>query len=319
MLVFTVSALVAAAQSWSSPSLPRAMASLQDLASSGSGHIGDFFPESATGELRAAPGEALFVAGGLAFVGPTDGTMVPVDAHAFEAMSENLWDADKLAALVDAAQGSGRVQLHPGYVDLDLEDGQLVAQVRDGNHRTVAPLLAGASPSWALLSSRTRQDLDKSRGDRGLEALYRALRRAQREAGAPEFTRRRASRLRGTPREREALRRSEAKLIALRAREDALYQDLLRTWGPYEGHYSLEEQLQRPQLFWRLRLKELAGAHGDDWVWDTPLASSDALELEGVHRQLQDLSPAMYDLRRSMGLNPVTERLDPETGEVVLR
>ncbi len=287
--------------------LPRHLRFLEDLSGRPHDGLAAYFPETAAG-MEQHRGEYVFWAGELGYLGNTDGTMVPVDAEGLAAMPENIWDERKFSALVDAAESGAQPVVYPGYADLFLEDGALTAQVRDGNHRTFAAVVAGAPFSWVLMSDRTKQELGEDGYDR---ALYRAIRKAQREQGAPMFKRKSASRLKGG---------AHAELLAGERRYDEItqamtdyYSTMLRKHGRAEGTgYSLEEQLQRPQMFWRTRARELSERHDIDWHDDPLVRQGAALE-----RERQELWQWLWDARKAAGLDPRTERLDPASGKVV--
>ena len=276
-----------------------------------------YFPKTAAGTLKPGRGESFYPADGIHYLGDDDGSMVPIDAEHLEPMPENTFDGAKFSALVDAIEGGDQPVVYPGYADLDLEDGNLVAQVRDGNHRTFAPVLAGGDMSWVMMSDATRQDLDDPARKRETEGLYRAIRKAQKDAGVTLFSRKVASRVRPS-RALDALAAAQARKVVL---DDAIvgyYRDMLRKYGrAVDTGYDLERQVERPQLFWRMRAVELRKERGVDWfdrhIDDTPATHA--------HAKLWDerMKLDLYDLRRAAGLNPVTEQLDPKTRKVVQR
>lgn len=279
------------------------------------GLLSTYYPQTARGQLRPGPREQVFDAGGIGFVGPTDGTMVPIEVANLEAMPENIWTQGKIDALVQAAQQGRHPLVHPGYADLGVEDGALHAQVRDGNHRTFAAVEAGAEVVWVLMSDSTRQDIDERRSS---EQLYRAIRRAQAEQGAPLFHRQRI-RVRQTPAV-VRLRAAEAEVLRLyRVREQVALAQL--EWlGPVEDTgWSPEEQRARPDLFVRMRLAELRGRLGRPGVLDLleePAWQALAEQENQAYAAMRALD--IYDMRKAAGLNPARERLDPVTGMVVL-
>jgi hypothetical protein len=273
-----------------------------------------YFPETAKGTLKPRKGESWYAAEGIQYLGDDDGTMVPIDAEHLEPMPENIFYPDKFSALVEAVEAGENPGVHPGYADLTVEDGALTAQVRDGNHRTFAAIAAGGTRSWVMMSDSTRQDLDQRVP--GSDALYRAIRAAQKDAGAPLFTRRAASKAKGPKKELDQLAAMQARRMELEAIEEDYYRAMLRKWGRVEQTgYPLSEQLQRPQLFWRMRLGELEKAHGSDvydQIFDAPEhTAKDAASKERA-AQLSDL----LALRTKLGLK-YNERLDPVTRKPV--
>lgn len=310
-------AALAAASAWrrrgshNAGSLPYGLRFLEHYLGASHRGLAAYFPETAKGMLKPRRGEAWFDADGMHYLGDTDGTMVPIDADDLEPMPENIFYPDKFSALVEAVEAGDNPGVYPGYADLTVEDGRLVAQVRDGNHRTFAPIAAGGTRSWVMMSDNTRQDLD--RRTPGSEALYRAVRAAQRAAGAPLFTRRSAGKVKGPTAELRRLAALERRRIELEGLEDTHYRAMLRRWGRVEetGH-PLFDQLERAQLFWRLRLSELRAAHGAAWLdehlFDTPEHDAAAR----VTQARSALFSELYDLRKALGLK-VGERLDPAT------
>ncbi len=284
---------------------------LDDLASAPHGDLADYFPETAAGALRPRRGESLYPAGGVDFVGRDDGTMVPVDAQHLEPMPENIWDAGKFATLVEAAESGREPAVDPGYADLTLEGDALVAQVRDGNHRTFAPVAAGADYSWVMVSDRTRQEIDERAP--GSDALYRAIRAAQRRAVAPLLKRRPVGRV--APGKREELIAAERRYRDLEVEVAEVERTLLREYGPAQraggGSRDLAEQLRRPGVYWRQRFNEL-----DLDMQDEVLDGLLGRRFRDVDAERHALGMKLYDMRREAGLKH-GERLDPDTGEVV--
>lgn len=273
-----------------------------------------YFPKTAAGTLKPGRGESFYPADGIHYLGDDDGSMVPVQAEHLEPMPENTFDGAKLSALVDAIAGGDQPVVYPGYADLDLEDGNLTAQVRDGNHRTFAPVLAGSDMSWVMMSDATRQDLNDPARKRETEGLYRAVRAAQKEAGAPLFQRKVASRARPS-KALQALAVAEARRIVLLAAQDAYYVAMLRTYGrATETGHDLEHQFESPQVFWRMRLNELYKERGLDWIERT-IEDAPATR---AHRAAESerMKLDLYSLRQAAGLQH-GERLDPVTMRVV--
>ncbi len=301
--------------------LPRHLRFLEDLADA-SHHksLASYFPESARGKKHPRAGEQVFDADGVGYVGPSDGTMVPIDAEYLEPMEENEFDAGKFSALVDAIRSGmpHNLLIDPGYADLWLDDaGNLTAQVRDGNHRTFAPIVAGGSMSWVWLSDRMRQDLnDPSIPD--ADRLYRAIRKAQRMAGVPLFTRRKASKLSTSGAKVRALLAAERRMEEADALVEDYHRTQLRRWGKAVAGFDLREQLERPSIFWRMRRIELREEHGAAWLDAEVNETPEARANETVHAERMRLVGEIGALRSAAGLKH-GERLDPATGKVVRR
>ncbi len=262
----------------------------------------DYFPATARGELQARRGEILVEAGDLIMVGPGDGTVVPIDAANLEAMPENIFDFDRLLTLVDAASASpGTYTFDMGYADVTLEHGALVAQVRDGNHRTFGAALVGADPVPVMLSDNVSQQLRAGEQD----ALYRAIRKAQRDQGLPQLTRRR-QKAKGTA--VAALAAAEQDLLDAQAALLEAQQDFLRRWGFHESGYPAEEQLARAGVFWRERARAIGreALEGDelvDRIW-------------ALNEQRAEAAARARAAREAAGLDR-QQRYDPATGRVV--
>lgn len=289
--------------------LPRHLRYLEQLLETPPGDLSDYFPQTAAGTLQPGEGEDLFCAmRGVCYVGSTNGIMVPIEAENLEEISGNTFDAEKFSTLVDAIQ-HGDIVLEPGYADIYLEDGQLKAQVRDGNHRTLAAIAAGASMSWVMLSDNVKQDIDQGRNDK----TYRAIRAAQRAYGVPQLKKQTLSRVKSSP-ALETLREAEAEYIEIQQFLNEFHKSMLRRFGPLEEYGgSLERQLESAQVFWRLRAGELTKENGWDWILklDEEEVSKKANRL--AHR-LSELN--LYDKRRAAGLKH-GERLDPATMKVI--
>jgi hypothetical protein len=274
-----------------------------------------YFPETAKGTLKPRKGESWYAAEGIQYLGDDDGTMVPIDAEHLEPMPENIFYPDKFSALVEAVEAGENPGVHPGYADLTVEDGALTAQVRDGNHRTFAAIAAGGTMSWVMMSDRNRQEINQR--EPGSDALYRAIRAAQKAAGVPLFTREAASKAKGPKKELDRLAAMQARRMELEAIEEDYYRAMLRKWGRVEQTgYSLSEQLERAQIFWSERVRELKEKHGTEWIQenlrDTPEYEAKNAAWKERSAQFSDL----YDLRQKMGLKR-GERLDPVTRKPV--
>lgn len=292
--------------------LPHHLRFLENLASADPDRLDDHFPKTAMGKLLPRSGETTFDSDGISYIGPLDGTMVPIEAENAEPMEENIWYAGKFSALVRAIEDGDHPFVDPGYADIWVEGGKLMAQVRDGNHRAFAPIAAGSPSTWVLMSDRTRQDLDLR--EPGSDKTYRLIRAAQKSAGAPLFVRRRQSRVVGS--KYDELLEVERKVARWSAEIGDHHRHMLETYGPAASGFSLEEQSQRPQLFWRIRMKELMDSHGSDWVYDHIVDSESGRRIAEVHQQMESDSSRLYDLRRAAGLGH-GERLDPTSGRVV--
>ena len=295
--------------------LPRHLRFLDGLLGARHKGLATYFPETARGTLQPGPGERWFSVDGIRYLGDTDGTMVPIDAEQLEPMPENIFSAPKLSALVEAIEAGENPGVQPGYADLTVEGGALSAQVRDGNHRTFAPILAGAPMSWVMMSDNTRQDIDQRVA--GSDALYRSIRAAQKAAGAPLFVRRSASRVKGNAADINRLAEMEQQRLDLATAEHDYATKMLHQWGPVEHTgFSLAQQLERPQIFWRTRLAELKELHGTDWVYDTIYNTPTHAALSAALKARSEQFPVLYDLRMKLGLKR-GERLDPLTRKPV--
>ena len=296
-------------------SLPYHLRFLEDYLGARHKGLRAYFPETAKGTLKPRKGESWYASEGIQYLGDDDGTMVPIDAENLEPMPENIFYPDKFSALVEAVETGENPGVHPGYADLDVEDGALTAQVRDGNHRTFAAIAAGAPMSWVMMSDRNRQEINQR--EPGSESLYRAIRAAQKAAGVPLFTREAASKAKGPKKELDRLAAMQARRMELEAIEEDYYRAMLRKWGRVEQTgYSLSEQLERAQIFWAERVRELKEKHGTEWIQenlrDTPEYEAKNAAWKERSAQFSDL----YDLRQKMGLKR-GERLDPVTRKPV--
>lgn len=296
-------------------SLPSHLRFLEDYLGARHKGLRAYFPETAKGTLKPRKGESWYAAEGIQYLGDDDGTMVPIDAEHLEPMPENIFYPDKFSALVEAVEAGENPGVHPGYADLDVEDGALTAQVRDGNHRTFAAIAAGGTMSWVMMSDRNRQEINQR--EPGSESLYRAIRAAQKAAGVPLFTREAASKAKGPKKELDRLATMQARRLALQAVEEDYYRAMLRKWGRVEQTgYPLSEQLQRPQLFWRMRLGELKEAHGSDWVVDQIFDAPDHTAKDAASKERAAQLSDLLALRTKLGLK-YNERLDPVTRKPV--
>lgn len=301
------------------PTLPRHLRFLEGYLGAPHEGLATYFPETARGALRPGRGEQWFSADGLHYLGDSDGTMVPILAENLEPMPQNIFDAAKLSALVEAIEEGEEPGVQPGYADITVEDGVLVAQVRDGNHRTFAPILAGGDMSWVMLSDSVRQDLDRHAP--GTEALYRAIRAAQRAAGAPLFQRR-ANKAKGTSADLQRMVELEVRLDGLRRAEEDAYRKILRHVGPLsDTAWSTQDQEERPQIFCRMRLQQLMQERGKGWLEANILSSPGYISargtIDGAVAERNGLVEEVYELRKKLGIRP-GERLDPKTRKIVM-
>jgi hypothetical protein len=290
------------------------------------GDLSRHYPQTAAGRMEPGLGEDVFWAGRgyrkIGYIGPTDGTMVPIEARYAEPIEGNIFYPEKLSALVSAIQSGDQPIVEAGYAHLMLIDGgdveesheygderpwerddkgALHADVRDGNHRTMAALLAGSDFTWVRLSDATKQDVfrpPKGR-ERAMAKLYTEIRRAQRAHGAPLLKR---------PRKRKRsteLVGLEARYNALRAEERRLEQQLLRDLEDLGDGlvYTLAERLERPQTFLRARLAR-AREQGDTATLRRYERHPTHQRREEVRRMRQDAFDKLWDLRTAAGLDP---------------
>jgi hypothetical protein len=87
--------------------------------------------------------------------------------------------------------------------------------------------------------------------------------------------------------------------------------------GPAERTgFPMAQQLERPQLFWRMRLGELKEAHGPDWVYTQVYEAPEHDTVRAAAAERTEQFPIIYDLRMKLGLQR-GERLDPVTRKPV--
>jgi hypothetical protein len=294
----------------------------------GEGDLAEHYPQTAAGRLEPGRGEDVFWAGRgyrkIGYIGPTDGTMVPIDARYADPISGNIFYPEKLSALVAAVQAGDQPVVDVGYAELMLlsqqhvtesveysderpweaaDVGDLYADVRDGNHRTMAALISGAPFTWVRMSASTKQDLVHI--PKGREAytkrLYAAIRRAQREAGVPVFQRPRRRR------KSQRLIEAEAQYDRLMRRERELYRALLRDLEDMgDGRdFSMAERLERAQTFLRSRLRR-AHEQGDEALIERYHAHPLREQKAQVAKQREQAFSRRWDLRRDAGLDPRT-------------
>jgi hypothetical protein len=222
---------------------------------------------------------------------------------------EIIFDPEKLRAVADAVEGGHQPVFYAGYGDVWLEDGELHAQARDGNHRTFGAMIGGASPAYLIIMSNTLQDLEEPFSDK----LYRAIRRAQREAGIPQWKRRRKQGRRKVAKKHlEPL--LEAERAVLTAQEDI---DKARRYVLQKFSDLTDAEISELDSYGlRVRTKLLWQNLSDEDL-DT-VAEDEMVSVMGIlERQREQAWSRAYDLRQAAGLDPRTQRLDPETGQVV--
>ena len=157
-----------------------------------------------------------------------------------------------------------------------------------------------------MLSDSDKQDIfnpDPSR-KRAMDKLYRAIRKAQREAGAPLLTR---------PRKPRGWKKAQAQLQVAEAREKSIDDDirkiqvaLLREFDEYNKSYSfisLEEREKRPGLYLSFlmgdfRKEDLRGFV--NFLRNHPLHKA----LEALESERTEMSHKLYDLRKAAGVRP---------------
>ena len=287
--------------------LPRHLEFLEGL----TGHKNNGFKFYFTKKLKRSERESFYDSGGIRYLGDNDGSMVPIEANNLEPVNENMWHGDKFSAIVDAIEAGENPIVYPGYANLDIEDGELCAQVMDGNHRTFAPIAAGSNMSWIIMSDSTKQYMNDR--ESGSDALYKAIRKAQKEAGVTLFNRNTITKLKSSPSMEKLI---EAERVNLELRKDkAEYErKILRKYGKAERvGRTLEEQLENPQMYFRMRLGELNEKHGSSWIYNN-------IENTNAYRSLKEREKSnnfsdLYDLRVKAGLKH-GEWFNPETGRV---
>jgi hypothetical protein len=297
-------------------SLPSHLRFLEQYADADPGDLADFYPQTAEDEIQPGPREDVFWADGIGYLGDKDGTMVPVDAEHLEPMPENIFDAEKFSTLVAAIRQGRHPVVLPGYSNLSLEDGELDAQVRDGNHRTFAAIVAGSPFSWVAMSAQTVQDLNEERTPY-MNKLYAAIRKTQAAHDAPLFKRKQLPRVkRGA--DLSELRETERRYDESREALREYYVAMLDRFGSLVGaSWSASDQRKRPQLFWKLRIRELYEERGADWVWEKIHDTDVARRAQAVQEDITALGSKLYEMRQAAGLDPRAERLDPSTGKPV--
>ena len=288
----------------------------------------DHYPETAADTLEGDRGDRVFWAGNVGYMGPTDGTMVPVAAEYLTPIWGNIFDSDKLSALVQAAQERSIV-VTPGYANFNVitandvresqeyEDddevvrtradiGQLEAQVRDGNHRTFAALLAGSDFSWVMLSDSNKQDIDDHPEMPHIKRMYTEIRRAQRAYHAPQYRRPRRAKVKHIPRLDEV----QARISAIEYAQHFNYIELLRMYsgGPEDSRAgTAHNRYERPELFWRILLGDIREQRPD--LFDRIL-----MEEPGVVKSRELFNERMALLKELRSLQEEAG-IDPGTGK----
>jgi hypothetical protein len=305
-----------------------------------------YYPATAAGQVEIYRDEDVFWSGparrryGVA--GPTDGTMVPIEARYVYPVAGNIFDFDKLAALVNAIEAGDEPIVRSGYAAVGLVDrthieesrayaadiqresyaqpytdddlGELTAQVRDGNHRAFAGLIAGSDVAWLRISDNDKQDLlipsavmKQRRGahlQRHFDRLYAAIRRAQRAHGAPLLTRPRLKPIRRSA----ALDQAEARLAYIRSEMPRLqwllyqrYDDGADAGGPD----TLEDRKRWPGRFMRRLFGRILRADTDRFL-RIRQQDTEMVRLRELDAERTALVSKLYDLREAAGLNPRT-------------
>lgn len=304
-----------------------------------SGDISEFYPETAAGRLKPGPMEEVFWAGyarkRIGYVGPSDGTMVPIGARYLIPTQLNIFDKKKLAALVSTIREGREPLVHAGMADpfivgkLDVKEGRqyaedtfaeslaypyedsdvgaLAARMYDGNHRSFAALVAGAPFTWVQISRRSLPSIleDTSQGRR----LYLKIRKAQEDAHAPLLTK---PRKRLGPRAtstvavemRQELAEAELEYIRVKSEIEYAHKELLKSF--HHGgsvRLPLHEQLKQPEMFLRKRVEQAMALQDDkflDRYFEDPLTRRLSL-LEG---QRSSVWSKIWDLKRKLGVDP---------------
>lgn len=298
------------------------------------GDLADYYEDTANDQMEVRGHEDVYWSGGYGVIGPTDGTMVPVQARYLEPMPENIFDFDKLATLVGAIEDGDRPIVDSGYAVFDIvergaiaqsqesaEDiardswalpyetrdiGALTAMVRDGNHRSFAGLIAGDDVAWLRLSDSDKQDLIERKGERRIDKIYAAIRKAQRDYSVPIFTRPRLKRVRRTA----GLDAAEERHAFLQAEIPRLERRLYQRYEHLSPEPSAHNPLERPGLFLRLLIGRIREQEQHDFekFLDTFYADPDAVQERQLDKERMALLPRLRTLRQAAGL-------DRHTGE----
>lgn len=330
---------------WRRPAGSRAVDAHRTLRSAIAGESGDiaeFYPETAAGRLKPGPMEEVFWTGyarrRIGYIGPSDGTMVPIDARYLIPTQLNIFDMKKLAALVSTIREGREPLVQAGVADpfivgkLDVKEGRehagdtlmeslaqpyedsdvgaLAARMYDGNHRSFAALVAGAPFTWVQISKRSLPSIleDTSQGRR----LYLKIRKAQQDAGAPLLTK---PRKRMGPRAtstvavemRQELAEAKLEYIRVNAEIEYAYKELLKSF--HHGgsvRLPLHEQLKQPEMFLRKRVEQAMSRQDDkflDRYFKDPLTKRLSL-LEG---QRSSVWSKIWDLKVKLGIDPMED------------
>jgi hypothetical protein len=294
--------------------------------------LAEYYPDTARGKLKPHRTERVFYAGygyrKIGYTGPADGTMVPVEARYVVPRHLNIFSGDKLSALVESIRDGDQPIVNAGYGFFSIVDrsdiresreyagdhlgdpyddddlGELTVQIRDGNHRTFAALVAGAPFTWVKLSDSDKKDIfnpDPSR-KREMDKLYRAIRKAQREAGAPLLTKSRKPR---------GYKKAQTQLQVAEAREKSIDDDihkiqvaLLRELDEYNKSYSFlspERREKEAGLYLYFLMEDL---QKEDFRKYMEIRQNHPLHkaLEVLESERAEMSRRLYDLRKAAGV-----------------
>jgi len=303
------------------------------------GDLADYYPDTANEQMEVRGHEDVYWSDGYGVIGPTDGTMVPVQARYVEPMPGNDFDFDKLATLVGAIEDGSQPIVDSGYATFGIvshgeitqsqemaddiardswalpyepdDIGALTATVRDGNHRSFAGLIAGSNVAWLRLSDNDKQNLIKRKGERRIDQIYTAIRKAQRDFGVPLFTR---PRLKPVHRTAE-LDAAEARDAFLQAEDQRLNRLLYQRYEYMSPKRNAQVFLR--QLFKRIANKRYLKARFPDRIQrqDEFGKYMDILEKDADYIQLHQFEKERMGLARSLGALRQAAGLDWSTGE----
>ena len=342
-LPIAAATLLTAFSLWRRPPGSRAVSAyktLREKIHGESGDIAEFYPETAAGRLKPGPMEEVFWTGyagrRIGYVGPSDGTMVPIDARYLIPTQLNIFSTKKLAALVSAIREGRNPLVYAGMADpsivdkLDVKEGRkyagdtfteslaypyedsdvgaLAARMYDGNHRSFAALVAGAPFTWVQISRISLSQIleDTSQGRR----LYLKIRKAQQDAGAPMLTK---PRKRLGPRAtstvavemRQELAEAELEYIRLKADIEYAHKELLKSF--HHGgsvRLPLREQLEKAEMFLRKRVEQAMALQDDkflDRYFEDPLTN----RLSIMEGQRSAVWSKIWDLKVKLGIDPM--------------
>ena len=317
---------------------------LRESAESQAGDIKEFYPDTASGLLEPGPREEVFWAGlgrrRIGYIGPSDGTMVPIDARYLVPTQLNIFSMEKLGALASAVRQGREPLVRAGFADVSLVDklgvkeglqyrddiftellgrpyedkdiGALAGRMRDGNHRSFAALVAGAPFTWVQVSDRSLQDIFQDTPS--ARRLYREIRRAQADAYAPQLTKPKRRKGQGGPGPRATsrseaglrgeLREAEMELLKVKGEIEYAYKELLKSF--HRGgrvRLPLHEQLENPEMFLRKRLEQAMAERDQallDRYWEDPLSA----RLDLLEGQSSTLWSKIWDAKVKLGIDP---------------